>query len=97
MNRNFPGDWQPHWIQRGAGQYPLCFPETRAVAEFVIDHPNIAAGQSYHNTGGMILRGPGHASLGKYPRGDVTVFDRLGHDGERIIPHYDYKVLYADL
>ena len=97
MNRNFPGDWQPHWIQWGAGPYPLCFPETRAVAEFVIDHPNIAAGQSYHNTGGMILRGPGHASLGKYPRGDVTVFDRLGHDGERIIPHYDYKVLYADL
>ncbi len=97
MNRNFPGDWRPSFIQHGAGDYPLCFPETRAVADFVLDHPNIAAAQSYHNTGGMILRGPGHKAEGPYPRRDIGVFDRLGEDGERILPHYDYRILYADL
>ncbi len=97
MNRNFPGDWRPSWIQWGAGPYPLCYPETRAIADFAFAHPNIAAGQSYHNTGGMIIRGPGHADEDNYPRSDLAVFDRLGRDGERILPGYDYKVLYADL
>ena len=42
MNRNWPADWQPDHIQPGAGDYPLCWPETRAVARFLLDHPNVA-------------------------------------------------------
>ena len=68
MNRNWPTDWQPNYIQFGAGECPLDRPETKAIAEFIMAHPNIAAGQSYHNAGGMILRGPGAAYLeGNYP------------------------------
>ncbi len=63
MNRNWSWDWQPDYIQSGALEYPFCLPETRAVAEFVIAHPNIAAFQSYHNAGGMILRGPGRRRI----------------------------------
>ena len=97
MNRNWPADWQPAWIQGGAGPYPLAYPETRAIADFLLARPNVAAVQSYHNTGGMILRGPGHKSVGDYPRPDAAVYDELGRTGERMLPHYDYKVLHRDL
>jgi hypothetical protein len=97
MNRNFPGDWAPAWIQHGAGDYPLCFPETRAVAEFLLAHPQIAAAQSYHNTGGMIIRGPGTRPPPDYPPEDVAVYDELGRNGEGMLPHYRYLVLGKDL
>ena len=74
MNRNWPADWQPAHIQGGAGPYPLCWPETRSIADFILDRPNIAGVQSYHNAAGMILRGPAHPSReGQYPREDERV------------------------
>jgi Zinc carboxypeptidase len=98
MNRNWASDWQPNHIQYGAGLYPFDRPETNAVAQFILKHPNIAAGQSYHNTGGMMLRGPGASYLGNlYPRSDRNVYDRLGEAGEDMLPYYDYLVIHADL
>jgi hypothetical protein len=98
MNRNWPTDWQPGYIERGAGDYPLCFPETASIAAFILDHPNIAAVQSYHNAGGMILRGPGtEERQDAYPREDVEVYDEIAKKGERILPYYRYMVLWKDL
>jgi len=98
MNRNWASDWQPNFIQYGAGDFPFDRPETKAAASFILDHPNIAAGQSYHNTGGMILRGPGASYLGNlYSRSDKSVYDKLGVAGEDILPYYDYMVIHADL
>lgn len=97
MNRNWPSDWQPEWIQFGAGAYPLSSPETRCIAEFILAHPNIAAVQAYHNAGGMILRGPGSRHIPEYPGADVAVYDELGRTGERMLPHYRYLVLWKDL
>src|SRR5262249_60728604 len=34
MNRNWPSDWLPDYVQFGAGDYPLSFPEPRAIADF---------------------------------------------------------------
>ncbi|MCZ6836173.1 MAG: M14 family metallopeptidase [Planctomycetota bacterium] len=98
MNRNWPTDWQPNYIQFGAGDYPFDRPETKAIGQFILAHPNIAAGQSYHNSGGMILRGPG-ASYAKdtYPRSDLRMYDKLGEAGEEMLPFYRYMVLYVDL
>ncbi len=96
MNRNWPADWQPRYLQYGAGDYPFSFPETAAIGKFLIEHPNVAAVQSFHNAGGMILRGPG-AEYVKYPRSDVRVYDRLGKEGEAILPFYRYMVIHADL
>jgi len=98
MNRNWPSGWQPDYIQYGAGDHPLSFPETRSIAMFILDHPNIAAGQSYHNSGGMILRGPGAAYRDNlYPRGDRRVYGRLGEAGEQMLPFYDYMIIHSDL
>lgn len=98
MNRNFPSDWQPVHVQRGAGTHPFCYPETRAIGDFIRAHPNIAAGQSYHNTGGMLLRGPG-VKYGEnaYPRADRSVYDALGAAGVEMLPHYDYLIIHSDL
>lgn len=97
MNRAWPSMWQPDWVQFGAGPYPLYWPETRAIARFVLDHPNIGGVQSYHNAGGMILRGPGAEVFGEYPRADTAVYDELGRDGERMLPYYRYMVIWRDL
>ncbi len=98
LNRNMPGGWQPEHVQRGAGAFPLSYPETRAMAEFLYAHPNVAAGQSYHNTGGMLLRGPGAAFRSdQYPPEDIRVYDELGKAGAEMLPFYDYWVIHADL
>lgn len=97
MNRNWPSLWMPNYVQFGAGEYPFSFPETRAIGDFILDHPNIAAVQSFHNSGGMILRGPGAESFGEYPAGDVRIYDELGKTGEALLPFYRYLVLWKDL
>lgn len=98
MNRNWPSGWQPDHVQGGAGPFPLCWPETRAVAEFILSKPNIAAGQAYHNTGGMILRGPGAAwREGDYPRQDVAVYDAIAKAGAEMLPFYRPMIIHSDL
>ncbi|TVQ64520.1 MAG: peptidase M14 [Phycisphaerales bacterium] len=98
MNRNWPSDWRPDHIQRGAGEFPFSYPETRSIGEFILGRPNIAAGQSYHNTGGMLLRGPGAAYRESvYPRSDIQVYDKLGRAGEEMLPFYNYWIIHADL
>jgi len=62
----------------------------------VLDHPNIAGAQSYHNTGGMILRGPGNGD-DKYSSRDVAVYDAIAAKGEQMLPAYDYKVCSTGL
>lgn len=98
MNRNWPSGWQPNHVQWGAGPYPLSEPESRAIAEFILAHPNIAAVQSYHNTGGMILRGPGAAFReGMYPGADARVYDEIARVGEQMLPYYRSMVIHRDL
>jgi len=96
MNRNYPYDWQPSYIQYGAMYYPLSQPETRAVADFVLAHPNIAAAQCYHNSGGMILRGPGREG-GEMKNADERLLEIIGQRGERILPYYRSIITWKDL
>jgi hypothetical protein len=96
-NRNWAYAWQPDYVQYGSGYYPFSLPETRAVADFVLNHPNIAAFQSYHNSGGLILRGPGE-KLDLYNNQDVAgVYDVIGKKGEEILPGYNYITIWKDL
>jgi hypothetical protein len=96
-NRNYPYDWQPNYIQSGAMDFPTQIPEARAEVDFIFAHPNIAGVQSYHNNGGMILRGPGAEAVGEYPMGDIRAYDELGKTGERILPFYRYIVIWSGL
>lgn len=96
-NRNYGADWQPNYVQGGSMDYPFQLPETRALNDFMMARPNIAGFQSFHNSGGMILRGPGAAWQGEYPAQDVRVYDELGEWGERMLPYYDYLVIWRGL
>ncbi|MCG2615649.1 M14 family metallopeptidase [Terrimonas sp. NA20] len=97
-NRDWGWGWQPNNIQGGAYKYPFSLPENRAVMEFVMKHPNIAAAQSYHNSGGMILRGPGDPTdQVTYNAQDVRVYDVIAKKGEELMPGYRYLVVYKDL
>jgi hypothetical protein len=96
-NRNWGTDWQPSHVQRGAMDYPFQLPEVRAVNDFLMTHPNVAGVQSYHNSGGMILRGPGAEAQGELPAADVQVYDELGRTGERMLPYYRYMTIWRDL
>jgi hypothetical protein len=95
-NRNWPWRWAAQNVQGGADWYPGSLVETRNVMQFVIAHPNIASAQSFHNNGGMILRGPG-VPQDEYRPADVRVFDELGRTGQRILPGYRYMIVWKDL
>ncbi|MDT8436505.1 MAG: M14 family metallopeptidase [Gemmatimonadota bacterium] len=95
-NRNWPWNWAPAYVQFGADAYPTSLPETRAVVDFVLAHPNIAGAQTYHNAGGMILRGPG-IRQDSVRAADVRVYDALGERGEEILPGYRYISIWKDL
>jgi hypothetical protein len=96
-NRNWGYNWMPNYVQGGAGDYPFSLPESRNVQVFFDNHPNIAGVQSFHNTGGMILRAPGAKNLGDLPPGDVRMYDKLGKTGELMLPGYRYMIIWKDL
>ena len=97
-NRDWGWNWQPDYIQRGALRYPFSLPENRAIMEFVMKHPNIAGAQSFHNSGGMILRGPGaEEDVNTYTREDIRIYDAIGKVGEEMLPGYRYITVYKDL
>ncbi len=65
LHRNYPENWRPMteatgrgWTQSGAGEYPLSEPETKAVFDFLIRHPNVGIVESLDTSVPMILRGP---------------------------------------
>jgi hypothetical protein len=98
MNRNWPSDWQPDYVQGGAGLFPFSNPEPRAIGDFILAHPNIAGVQSYHNAGGMLLHGAGaNYRDAMYPGDDRAVLEEIGRVGEQMLPNYRSMIIYRDL
>lgn len=96
-NRDWGSMWQPKSIQRGAGDYPFAWIESRHIRDFLYHHPNIAGVQSFHNSGGMILRGPGNPLRQEFKPADLSVLDEIGKKGEKIIEGYRYIVIWSGL
>jgi hypothetical protein len=97
MNRNYGFKWQPPYVQGGAGDFPMSAKPTRAVADFVLTKPNICFNYAFHNSGGLIVRGPGSKLSGMYSPLDIDVYDFLGKEGEKIIPGYKYIIGGQDM
>ena len=97
MNRNYGFKWQPPYVQSGAGDFPMSGKVTKAVSDFVLTKPNICFNFAFHNSGGMIVRGPGSKLAGLYSPSDMKVYDYLGHEGEKIIPGYRYLEGFKDM
>ena len=84
LNRNFPAGWRQEHEQVGAGPYPTSEPEVRAMVDFIVKHPNIGAGISYHTHSGVILRPPAtHADDDMTPE-DLWSYKRFSALGEKL-------------
>lgn len=98
-NRDWGFNWQPNYIQGGAGKYPFSLPENQAVRNFTTKHRNITGAQTFHNFGGMILRGPSIQEGGSeiYTQEDDEVINTIGKKGELILPGYKLLTIWKDL
>jgi len=98
-NRDWGFNWEPNYVQSGANRYPFSQPENQAVRDFVTSHRNITGSQSFHNSGGMILRGPSIQGGGAevYSRADDEVIEAIGRTGEKIIPGYRLLTIWKDM
>ncbi len=81
VNRNFPANWLPDSTQSGAGAYPLSEPETRALADWMIAHPNTCGSQHYHTWSGVILRPSSVRGDDGMPMADVRAYTAMGEMG----------------
>jgi murein tripeptide amidase MpaA len=84
LNRQYPANWGPEAVEYGAGEMPLNEPEARAIAEFILAHPNITGAQAHHSHAGVILSQlsamPGEAM----PARDMQLFKFIGEMGTRL-------------
>src|SRR5690606_17953556 len=97
LNRNFPLNWKPEWEQQGAGDFPLSEPETRALSDFLLAHPNIGTSQHLHTWSAVILRPGVNVADEDMDQGDLRVFKAIGKMGEEetgypcISIHHDFN------
>lgn len=77
FNRNFPYSWAPEHEQEGAGDFPGSAPETRAILDFTIAHPNIFAWLNLHTFGGVLIRPLGDKPDHKMDQEDLAVFRQV--------------------
>lgn len=89
-NRAWGDGFQPRYVQNGASEYPLQYPEVRNIAEWMGSHFNVNVVMSYHNFGKLILRMPGARSQRPMPQVDLRVHDFLDKEGELMLPGYKY-------
>jgi hypothetical protein len=98
-NRDWGFNWEPNYVQNGAYRYPFSLPENQAVRDFTMKHRNITGSQSFHNSGGMILRGPSVKGGGAeaYSNTDDEVLNSIGKKGELMLPGYKLLTIWKDM
>ncbi len=78
FNRNFPFEWRPEAEQMGAGPYPGSESESKALLDFIINHPNINLAITFHTYSRVILRPYSTKADENFETGDLWVYDRIG-------------------
>lgn len=84
LNRQFPGGWEPESRQYGAGLYPGSEPESRALIDFFVAHPNICGVNTFHTHGGLHLRPSGMMPDAEMNPHDRQLLQTLGERGTQI-------------
>ncbi len=81
FNRNFPKDWRPDGVQKGAGDHPGSEPEIQAVLKFFAEHHNIYGALTYHTFSRVILRPFSGKTDNEMPTNDLWVYEAIGEIG----------------
>ncbi|MFY0990758.1 M14 family metallopeptidase [Halomonas sp. C05BenzN] len=84
FNRNFPWGWRPEPEQLGAGHYPGAEPETRAVIDFALAHPDLYAWLNLHTFGGVFIRPLTDAPDGRMDQHDLALYRQLAAWGQAL-------------
>jgi murein tripeptide amidase MpaA len=84
LNRNFPASWRQEFEQPGAGPYPASEPEIRAIVDFVVRHPNITAGTTFHTWSGVLLRPFEHTPDDDMDAEDLWFYQLAGRKGTEL-------------
>ncbi len=84
LNRNFPANWRQEFEQLGAGPFPTSEPEVRAVAEFIVAHPNITGGVAFHTWSGVLLRPFDHLADTEMHSEDLWHYQKVGAKGTEL-------------
>ncbi len=92
-NRNWGYNWQPPYVQNGAGDFPLSGKGMKAIAEYISRRPNIIVNFAFHNSGGMWLRAPATKDERIDPS-DLAAYDVIGKNAVKITPGYVYHSSY---
>ncbi len=92
-NRNWGYNWQPNYIQSGAGNFPLSSLEAKCIANFIHQRPNILINFAFHNSGGLWLRMPALKDDKIDPR-DIAVYDIIGKNATKMTPGTVYEASY---
>jgi murein tripeptide amidase MpaA len=84
LNRNFPASWRQEFEQLGAGPYPTSEPEVRAVVDFIVRHPNLTGGTTFHTWSGVLLRPFEHLPDEEMHAEDLWVYQSVGKKGQEL-------------
>lgn len=84
LNRNFPAHWRQEHEQKGAGPYPTSEPEVRAIVKYIVDHPNITGGVTFHTYSGVLLRPYGTQPDDAFPAEDLWTYEKIGAKGTEL-------------
>jgi murein tripeptide amidase MpaA len=94
LNRNFPSGWRQEFQQVGAGPYPTSEPEVRAVADFIVKHPNIGAGVSFHTHSGVILRPSASEPDDSMPAEDLWLYKQFGRKSTELTGYPNISIYH---
>ncbi len=94
LNRNFPGNWRQEFEQIGAGPFPTSEPEVRAVADFIVRHPNIGGGVAFHTWAGVLLRPFDHLPDTEMHAEDLWHYQRVGAKGTELTGYPNISVYH---
>lgn len=94
LNRNFPSNWRQEHEQQGAGPYPTSEPEVRAIVDFIVKHPNITGGVTFHTWSGVLLRPYSHQPDDAFPAEDLWTYQKIGAKGTEITGYPNISVYH---
>ena len=89
MNKNFPRHWTKT-VKPGtsSGPYPTSESETRAVVEFIVNHPNIGGNLLFHTIGRMAYRPYDDRSVDEMYEEDLRMYKEIGDKGTEFTGYY---------
>ncbi len=93
LNRNYPAGWDPS--VKGAGPHPLSEPEIDALVRAIVARPNICGSNSFHTSGGVLLRPSSTVADAELPPRDVWVWTQLAAEGTALTGYPSHS-LYED-